>query len=388
MTAPLCGILATLRGIVLFAAGIGAAAGAEPHATIYGWLRPELLRIDEESKKIRQELALLPPLLVSNSGIRRGYHGSQTPISEKPFWLVIDLGAAHPVDAVALVATEANQGSSLLPGYGFPRRFRIDISNDPEFNDFTIIADETRAPFPNPGYYPYFAGAGGRQARYVRVYAAQRWPLNDRIWLIALSEVFVLSAGRNVAANATVLPRRGLSVHRPPIWMAQNLVDNETDLGLPVSNEPSRTHGYQSRPASSEETVKWVQVDLAQSKVIDEVRLIPAHPGEAPSPGYGFPVRFRIEAADEHDFRRPRILADFTKEDFLSPGDSLVSILVPGTRAQYVRVTATRLPEDGTREVRNVFALAELQVYSGRENVALGAAVQVLDALDGLSQCA
>lgn len=373
----------TLRGIALFAVSISAGAAAEPYPTIHGWLRPELLRIDQESTRLRQEQARLPPLLVGNSGIRRGYHGSQTPAPEKPFWLVIDLGALHAIDAVALVPAEGNQGSSSVPGYGFPRTFRIDLSNDPEFNDFTSTADETKAPFPNPGHYPYFAAAGGRQARYVRMYAAQRWPLNDRIWLIALSEIFVLSAGRNVAANATVLPRRGRSVRRPPVWMAQNLVDNQTDLGLPVSHEPSRTHGYQSRPATSEDAVKWVQVDLAQPRTIDEVRLVPAHPAEVPSPGYGFPVRFRVEAADERDFRRPSILADYTREDFLNPGDNLMSIVVPEFRARYVRVTATRLPEDGTREARNIFALAELQVYSKRENVALGAAVQALDALDG-----
>ena len=49
---------------------------------------------------------------------------------------------------------------------------------------------------------------------------------------------------------------------------------------------------------------KWVQVDLGQSRPIDEVILVPAYVvyGGHPGPGFGFPPRFRVEISDEPDF--------------------------------------------------------------------------------------
>ena len=115
-------------------------------------------------------------LFMRHAGVRRGIHGTYTPLSNKPYWFDLDLGKMQPIDGVALVPTGAN-------GYGFPVRFRIEISNDSEFRTADTLADETAHDFPNPGPYPYFAKGAGKPARYVRVFAKKRWPQHERMWM-------------------------------------------------------------------------------------------------------------------------------------------------------------------------------------------------------------
>jgi hypothetical protein len=52
----------------------------------------------------------------------------------------------------------------------------------------------------------------------------------------------------------------------------------------------------------------WVEIDLGQVAMVDEVRLFPASPPQfAHSHGYGFPVRYQIELREE-DNELPRVL--------------------------------------------------------------------------------
>jgi hypothetical protein len=142
----------------------------------------------------------------------------------------------------------------------------------------------------------------------------------------------------------------------------------------------SPTNGYHSGIMSSTNAVKWVQVDLGKSLPLDEVVLIPARPTDFPdTPGFGFPVRFRVEACDSGDFRSSHPLADYTAADYPNPADEPVRIRGGGIKARYVRITATRLWQ---RTNDFVFALAELQVDSGGANIAAGKAVTALDSIE------
>jgi hypothetical protein len=151
-------------------------------------------------------------------------------------------------------------------------------------------------------------------------------------------------------------------------------------LAAPVSAGPSPTNGYHSSITGSADSVKWVQVDLGKPLPLDEVRLIPARPTDFPdTPGFGFPVRFRVESSEAADFHAPRLLADYTAADFPNPGDELVRIRAAGVSARVVRVTATRL---WRRTGDYVFALAEMQVDSGGANVAAGRSVTARDSIE------
>jgi hypothetical protein len=146
----------------------------------------------------------------------------------------------------------------------------------------------------------------------------------------------------------------------------------------PVEASPS--NGWHSGIEPKPDAIKWVQVDLGRSVAVDAVRLIPARPTDfRDAPGFGFPVRFKVEASDDPSFARAATLADHTGDDFANPGDRAVSVDGGGKAYRYVRVTATRLWK---RLDDYVFALAELEVDSGGKNAALGAAVTSLDSIE------
>src|ERR1044071_6861022 len=149
---------------------------------------------------------------------------------------------------------------------------------------------------------------------------------------------------------------------------------------LPKPGRDSPSNGYHSAIEPRPDTEKWVQVDLGQATAIDEVRLIPAHPTDFPdTPGFGFPLRFRVEIAASADLTDRELLVDHTAADFPNPGNQPLLLPSKGRRARFIRVTATRLWER-TRDY--VFALAELQVFCGTNNVALHSGVTALDSIE------
>lgn len=144
--------------------------------------------------------------------------------------------------------------------------------------------------------------------------------------------------------------------------------------------EASTTLGYHSQIMPSAESLKWVQVDLGESQTIDQIVLVPAHVayGGHAGPGFGFPPRFKVEVADTADFADAQIVADHTAANFPHPGDTPL-VLPAGIKARFVRVTATKLWK---RTNDWIFALAEMLVTSGSENLARGKTVTALDSIE------
>lgn len=142
----------------------------------------------------------------------------------------------------------------------------------------------------------------------------------------------------------------------------------------------SPTNGYHSAVSPKADVTKWVQVDLGAPMMLDGIRLVPARPTDfKDSPGFGFPARFKISSSEDESFKKEAVLLDALADDYPNPGTIPVAISLDCQRARYVRVTATRL---WNRLDDYVFALAELQAFSGGKNVALNAKVTALDTID------
>ncbi len=160
--------------------------------------------------------------------------------------------------------------------------------------------------------------------------------------------------------------------------------------GMRMAATPASAYrAYRSRTVTNPDTTTWVQLDLGSSIPIDFVQLYPAsermYPGrDQYYAGEGFPLRFKVEIADEHDLTTFRIIADFTQSDFPDPTDNITQYAAHGQRARYVRVTATRLrpvkvspssaapgaePVDG---LDYSLTMAKIGVISGGRDVAVG----------------
>ncbi len=151
----------------------------------------------------------------------------------------------------------------------------------------------------------------------------------------------------------------------------QTLREELQTLPSAPERETTARLGYHSGYARTRDTVEWVDMDLKQTREINAIVLIatPSDSGGAAEAGYGFPLRFRVEIAEETRDAERIVVADWTHEDFPNPGALPVYLPVPGLRARQVRITATRLSREGDRYF---FSLGEVMVLSGGRNVAVG----------------
>jgi alpha-L-rhamnosidase len=165
----------------------------------------------------------------------------------------------------------------------------------------------------------------------------------------------------------------------PGDWQAQWI----TDPGYLSNSASAKPHnGYHSNWATNADAVKWITVDLGESQAVDAVRLFPARPydWQPDTPGFLFPLRFKIEAADHPDFSDARTIVDRADTDQSNPGTNAPVFRFPEVQAQFIKLSVTRLRQ---REPTNfAFALAEIQVLHGETNLAEHAKVKAADSIE------
>jgi signal transduction histidine kinase len=339
-------------------------------------ISPRLRELDAAEARLREQLPgpVAPP--AGNSTPQVGFHTRFRSSASAGPWVQIDLGAVVDFDTIALIPAQVAG-----EGYGFPLNFRVDVADEPTFQHAETVYEIAGVDLLDRGLTPVLLSPPGMRGRYLRLTATKlrvNFERQDDLYAFALGEVMVFAGGRNLALNKEVTSPD--SVENPPTWSRRNLTDGRTALGPPVAAEVSQTNGYHSAIEATPDSMKWVQVDLGKPTAFDEVRLIPAHPRDFPDRfGFGFPARFKVEAADEPEFRNPVVLLDATDADYPNPGTNPVSVPSPARPARYVRVTVTKLWE---RTGDYVFALAELQVFADGKNVALGTDVTALDSIE------
>lgn len=152
---------------------------------------------------------------------------------------------------------------------------------------------------------------------------------------------------------------------------------------VPQPDQPQRPQfGYHSQIAQTPEQAKWVQIDLGASTELQRVVLHPAYDTFANiGAGFGFPVRYQVQASDDPQFVTDvRVLADHTEADVPNPGIDPVVIDASKVTARHLRITATML---ALRRGDYIFALAEVDAITpDGANVARDKAVSSLDSIE------
>lgn len=152
-----------------------------------------------------------------------GYHSGIEAKADVEKWVQVDLGRTVPIAVVELAACY-DDFAGIGAGFGFPVRFRVEASEDPEFKKaVAVIADRSAADVRNPGVVPQRFSAEGVVGRYVRVTATKLSPRQND-FIFALAELRVLRAdGENVAEGREVTALD--SIEAPPRWRKENLTD-------------------------------------------------------------------------------------------------------------------------------------------------------------------
>ena len=142
-------------------------------------------------------------------------------------------------------------------------------------------------------------------------------------------------------------------------------------------------NGFHTKFAENPDEAKWVIIDLGAPRPFDKVQLHPARPYDytPDTPGFLFPVRFRIDVSDDKDFEDFQSVIDKTGNDFPNPGDNAPLFEFEPVRARYVRLYVTRLAERDTGNC--AFALAQMRVFDGDVNIAQNMRVIASDSVGG-----
>jgi uncharacterized protein len=144
----------------------------------------------------------------------RAYRSKPAKTAEATTWVQIDLGESQPIDLVKLYP--ANEKGfpgrdEHYAGEGFPVRFKIESSSDPDFHNPALIVDHTAADYPNPkGHLEQYA-AQGVTGRYVRLTATRLMKVAgggfsgvNGGYYLALGKMDVYSRGKEIAALCPV----------------------------------------------------------------------------------------------------------------------------------------------------------------------------------------
>ena len=138
----------------------------------------------------------------------------------------MDLGESKAISEIRLHPCSDDFGG-IGNGFGFPVRFKLEVSDDPGFKSSTLVADQTADDYPNLGI-AYYAAAKDVTGRYIRLTATKLYDRNGSP-MFAMSELQALSAeGTNLALNKVV--SSSTSIEAPARWARKNLTDGKLSL--------------------------------------------------------------------------------------------------------------------------------------------------------------
>jgi mono/diheme cytochrome c family protein len=158
-----------------------------------------------------------------------GYHSALSTTQTQPKWVQLDLGRTVNLTEVIL-SPAYDDFRGIGPGFGFPLRYKVEISDDPTFKPGPTthtIFHRTGTDIPNPGtaLQRHLVKREAGTARHVRV-TALKLASRHNDYIFALAELQVLDgSGKNLAAHAKVSAAD--SIEAAPRWGRANLVDGK-----------------------------------------------------------------------------------------------------------------------------------------------------------------
>ena len=336
----------------------------------------DLVRIESRIDWLESRLRNLAAPRECRLGNGFGFRGGRPDPNSPAPWVQIDLGERLPLDQVFLIPAQPEFGSS---SELFPRRFRLEISDDPTFAEAETLTDQSDQVLPPPDGCPIFIHGQALEARYLRLTVIEGTDLggNDSY---ALSEFLVISNGQPVSLGTRVdcsWPDQVTGA-----WEPQFLTDGRSPLGLWEGGTWSPSRGVlvpteDSPPFQPLELV----VDLGREMPIDRIHLLPLECSGMPGIGV-LPHEYIVGLTGE-DSDLSEILHHHQGPDHRGTELSPRVIHAGGSPARYLRLTCVRPWSYGDRHAHG---LSEIEIYSGGVNVALNASVGAWQGGSSLNQ--
>ncbi len=347
-----------------------------------------LAEVEAALEAVELKLPMLPSLPLDDQGGTGGFaslHSEGALENEGDHAVELKFAAEAQVEMVALVPSRRYELNGLNPQFGMPDGFTIELL-DAEGGVLGVIAREdglwaspVRAGHPFVYELPEPVSASGMRI------SAGSLPLDSDVsdsYVHAWAEAFVFEGDRNIAPQATVVAGPGMVPSSPWRWRKEFLVDGQTPLGLPeVIEGEHRNVGWISNGRASAKDSAWLELDLREVREFDGVKLFPAKRPTADLPsGFGFPTQFKVTVSDQRSPREDEAGVSIETGKLENPGHNPFYLPLEKVKGRYVRIDAMQLWKE-FESYPAFFALSEIQVLNGAENVALGAAVRSPDGM-------
>lgn len=330
-----------------------------PITRIARFFSPKLVEIEDRLDFLNQRISTLSQfgdcLLQSGLGYR-GYRPSENAPDPS---IILDLGHSIPIETIYLIPA---QKESLHDTGTFPKRFTLDLSDQPDFKQHVVVYSSGKTPFPSPNQIPV-SFKTKHSARYVRMTVQEGHNKGVRD-LFSLTEFMIFSDGEPVSFNADITTTGSMEVKG--IWYPQALIDGRTTHGIwqhgnvPETNSSDCVHLKQD-----DETTSWA-LNLDTTSPVDRIvlfpYLLPHSAGETILPE-AMEIRFSTggDASTDKVYQWENPLPGVYQPTPLV-------IATKGTPAKSITLTATRPWKAGERKIH---ALSEIEVWSGGRNIAL-----------------
>lgn len=128
-------------------------------------------------------------------------------IADNTKWVQVDLGADVLLDEVTIRPQYHNDPAAggWIAGYGFPLRFKVEVSSVADFSSATVLADHTGADYASPGNTAVTFQAASVTGRYIRFTATRLWQRGPGLnYVFTLAEIEAASGSSNVALARAV----------------------------------------------------------------------------------------------------------------------------------------------------------------------------------------
>ena len=131
-----------------------------------------------------------------------GWHSAIFKQAESESWVQVDLGAVRRLDEICLIPAHPRDYPDRT-GFGFPRRYKLEVSTSDDFNGASVVFDGRHADGVSPGDTRVVFPVGSLPARYIRVTAQKLWE-RSADFVFALGELEAFEGVENVARHASV----------------------------------------------------------------------------------------------------------------------------------------------------------------------------------------
>ncbi len=166
-----------------------------------------------------------------SSAAHNGYHSALADHADTEKWVQIDLGKTQTFDSLQLFPARPFDYEPDLPGTFYPVRFRLEVSDTPDFQNAKSVLNRIGRDIDNPGTDAPVYKFMPVSARYVRLIATRLRERKPGEFALALAQFEVKNGAENIALHA---PVTALDTIEHNDWSTRNLTDGDT-LSHPAS---------------------------------------------------------------------------------------------------------------------------------------------------------